>query len=609
MTEQKTEQKKKLPFFGVGKMLPYLKKYRGHMGIMVGAGLMTSLIDVFLPLLQRYALNHFVEGLALDTLPYFIVIYVAAVAFAAVMSYISSKLATCMEMWVDRDLRNAAFSHLQTLSFSYFNQNSVGYIHARVISDTGRIGMLFSWSLMECTWQISYLVGAVIVMLAVNLKLALMVMVILPLIVLLFSVFQKKLLKVGREIREVNSKIVSDFNEGITGAKTVKTLVIEDAMEKRFQADTGEMRRKSVHSSHLQGLFAATMSLASSLALAIVLWKGGYIAADEVGTFSMFMSYAQGMMEPVRWIINAISDLITTQVNIERFTRLMETESDVTDTPKVIAKYGDSFDPKRENWEPIRGDIEFKDVSFKYPDGDEYVLEHFDLKIPYGTNLAIVGETGAGKSTLVNLVCRFFEPTSGQVLIDGRDARERSQLWLHSAIGYVLQTPHLFSGTIRENLLYGNPNATEEQIARALELVSAQSVVDHLEKGLETDVGEGGDLLSTGEKQLISFARAILADPCILVLDEATASVDTMTEQKIQSAIDTIIQGRTSIVIAHRLSTVKNADLILVVQDGRIVEQGRHAELLKAKGYYYRLYTRQYEDEATGALLGGLADA
>lgn len=609
MTEQKTEQKKKLPFFGVGKMLPYLKKYRGHMGIMVGAGLLTSLIDVFLPLLQRYALNHFVEGLALDTLPYFIVIYVAAVAFAAVMSYISSKLATCMEMWVDRDLRNAAFSHLQTLSFSYFNQNSVGYIHARVISDTGRIGMLFSWSLMECTWQISYLVGAVIVMLAVNLKLALMVMVILPLIVLLFSVFQKKLLKVGREIREVNSKIVSDFNEGITGAKTVKTLVIEDAMEKRFQADTGEMRRKSVHSSHLQGLFAATMSLASSLALAIVLWKGGYIAADEVGTFSMFMSYAQGMMEPVRWIINAISDLITTQVNIERFTRLMETESDVTDTPKVIAKYGDSFDPKRENWEPIRGDIEFKDVSFKYPDGDEYVLEHFDLKIPYGTNLAIVGETGAGKSTLVNLVCRFFEPTSGQVLIDGRDARERSQLWLHSAIGYVLQTPHLFSGTIRENLLYGNPNATEEQIARALELVSAQSVVDHLEKGLETDVGEGGDLLSTGEKQLISFARAILADPHILVLDEATASVDTMTEQKIQSAIDTIIQGRTSIVIAHRLSTVKNADLILVVQDGRIVERGRHAELLKAKGYYYRLYTRQYEDEATGALLGGLADA
>lgn len=203
----------------------------------------------------------------------------------------------------------------------------------------------------------------------------------------------------------------------------------------------------------------------------------------------------------------------------------------------------------------------------------------------------------------MNLICRFYEPTSGRVLIDGRDARERSQLWLHSAIGYVLQTPHLFSGTVRENLLYGNPNATDEDIRRALELVSAQGVVDKLENGLETDVGEGGDMLSTGEKQLLSFARAILADPRILVLDEATASVDTITEQKIQSAIDTIIHGRTSIVIAHRLSTVRNADLILVVDDGKIIEQGTHEQLMSRRGSYYRLYTRQYEDEATSRLL------
>ena len=242
-------------------------------------------------------------------------------------------------------------------------------------------------------------------------------------------------------------------------------------------------------------------------------------------------------------------------------------------------------------------------MTFRYPDGDENVLEHFSLKIPFGSNIAIVGETGAGKSTLVNLVCRFFEPTEGKVLIDGRDARERSQLWLHSAIGYVLQTPHLFSGTIRENLLYGNPNATEEEIDRALKLVSADQVVAKMEKGIDTDVGEGGDLLSTGEKQLISFARAILADPRILVLDEATASVDTLTEQWIQSAIDTVIRGRTSLVIAHRLSTVKNADLILVVRDGRIVEQGTHTDLLAAGGTYCRLYTRQYEDEATSSIL------
>ncbi|MGN1048003.1 MAG: ABC transporter ATP-binding protein, partial [Eubacteriales bacterium] len=473
-----------------------------------------------------------------------------------------------------------------------------------VRSETSRIGSLVSWTLMDGVWHISYLVCAIAVMLVINYKLALMIIAIVPLISILFSVFQKKLVKVNREMREINSKITGNFNEGITGAKTVKTLVIEDSITEHFVEDTDEMLKKSVEEARLRGLFAATMNFASSLAIAIVLWRGGYIAKSEIGTFSMFMSYAEGMMEPVRWLIDCISDLITTQVNIERFSKLTETKSDVTDTSEVIEKYGDSFEPKKENWEEIKGDIEFRDVSFKYPDGDEYVLEHFNLKIPFGTNIAIVGETGAGKSTLVNLVCRFFEPTSGEILIDGKDARERSQLWLHSAIGYVLQTPHLFSGTVRENLLYGNPNATDEEIDRALKLVSAESIIEHLENGLEGDVGEGGDLLSTGEKQLISFARAILADPKILVLDEATASVDTITEQKIQSAIDTIIKGRTSLVIAHRLSTVKNADLILVVKDGKIVESGTHNELIALGGYYKSLYTRQYEDEATSSVLG-----
>ncbi len=592
-------EKKSLPFFGVGKVLPFMKPYRKILFTMIGCGLLSTGVDILLPQFQRYALNHFIGEKTLDTLPIFLIIYVCAIALAALLNYTSCSYAMRTEVSVNRDLRNAAFNHLQTLSFSYFNQNSVGYIHARVISDTARIGSLVSWSLMDSVWHLSYLVGAIAVMLVINTKLALMVMLILPLIVLLFSVFQTKLIRVNREVRELNSQITSDFNEGITGAKTIKSLVIEEKMASDFVKDTRNMRNKSVRVAHLRGMFAATMNLASSCALGIVLWRGGYIAASEVGTFSMFMSYAQGMMEPVRWIIDAISDLITTQVNIERLTRLLETQSDVVDSEEVIEKYGDSFNPKRENWEPIKGDIEFRDVDFKYPDGDEYVLENFNLKIPFGSNIAIVGETGAGKSTLVNLVCRFFEPTKGQVLIDGRDARERSQLWLHSAIGYVLQTPHLFSGTVRENLLYGNPTATEKQIEQALKLVSAENVVARMEKGLDSDVGEGGDMLSTGEKQLISFARAILADPRILVLDEATASVDTLTEQKIQSAIETIIEGRTSLVIAHRLSTVKNADLILVVRDGKIIERGRHDELLKAKGHYYNLYTRQYEDEAT----------
>ncbi|MBQ4350984.1 MAG: ATP-binding cassette domain-containing protein, partial [Clostridia bacterium] len=255
--------------------------------------------------------------------------------------------------------------------------------------------------------------------------------------------------------------------------------------------------------------------------------------------------------------------------------------------------------PKRENWEELRGDIEFDDVTFRYPDGDETILEHFNLKVPHGTNVAIVGETGAGKSTLVNLVCRFFEPTEGRLLIDGRDARERSQLWLHSNIGYVLQTPHLFSGTIRDNLRYGAPDATDEEIMEALRTVSADGIVTRSEKGLDTEVGEGGDLLSTGEKQLLSFARAILCDPKILVLDEATSSIDTFTEQVIQQAIGRVIEGRTSFMIAHRLSTVRNADVILVVKDGKIVESGTHRELLALRGYYYSLWSRQYEAEAT----------
>ena len=599
----KKAERSGLPFFGIGKIIPYLARYKKRVYAMLFCGLLGSVVDIAQPILQRYSINHFIGGGTLDTLPWFIAIYFGTILLSAAANYISCTDATCLEVWIDRDLRNDAFAHLQTLSFSYFNQNSVGYIHARVISDSSRIGSLFSWTLIDGVWQMAYLVGAIIVMLVINVKLALMVLTIMPIIVLLFSVFQSRLVRVNREVREINSKITGNFNEGITGAKTIKTLVIEDKIHDGFVADTAAMRKKTVRAAHLRGLFASTMGFASSLALAIVLWRGGYIAASEVGTFSMFMSYAQGMMEPVRWIIDSISDLITTQVNIERLSKLLETKSDVVDSPEVIKKYGDCFDPKRENWEPIKGDIEFDDVSFKYPDGDEYILEHFSLNIPFGTNIAIVGETGAGKSTLVNLICRFYEPTSGRVLIDGRDARERSQLWLHSAIGYVLQTPHLFSGTVRENLLYGNPNATDEDIRRALELVSAQGVVDKLENGLETDVGEGGDMLSTGEKQLLSFARAILADPRILVLDEATASVDTITEQKIQSAIDTIIHGRTSIVIAHRLSTVRNADLILVVDDGKIIEQGTHEQLMSRRGSYYRLYTRQYEDEATSRLL------
>lgn len=606
---RQTQEKKQSAgrLFGLPRLIPYLKVYRWYYPVMIITALCGTVADIAIPLFQQYALNHFIALAVLDTLAPFIALYVFTLLFQMAVNFTSTYLGSCIEIWVNRDLRQIAFNHLQTLSFSYFNQNSVGYLHARVMSDTSRIGETVSWILLDCVWNVSYLLGAIGVMLAINWRLALPVIAIVPVTVALIALFQNRLTRLNRRIRELNSTITSNFNEGITGAKTIKSLVVEDKIERDFRRDTAEMKRTSVHATHYRAMFSATITFASSLALALVLRQGGRLtleAALEIGTLSVFMSYALGMMEPIRWVVNAVSNLISVQVNIERLMNLINTQSDVADSPEVIEKYGDTFTPKEENWEPLHGDIAFDDVTFRYPDGDVDILEHFSLTIPQGSNIAIVGETGAGKSTLVNLVCRFFEPTAGRVLIDGRDARERSQLWLHRSIGYVLQTPHLFSGTVRENLRYGKPDATDEEIMAALRRVSADAVVARMEKGLDSEVGEGGSLLSTGEKQLLSFARALLADPKILILDEATASVDTLTEQKIQHAIEEIIAGRTSLMIAHRLSTIRHADLILVVDAGKIIERGTHEELLAARGAYYNLYTRQYEEEAANRLLG-----
>ena len=590
----------KLPLFGIPKLLPFMKPYRVKILTMMVMGVVTSGMDIVWPLFTQYAINHFIADTTLKGLPVFILLYVLCLGIQVLMSYISCSYAGQIEMYIGRDLKRESFNHLQNLSFSYFNQNSVGYILARVMSDTGRIGGMVSWDLMDSVWNLSYLIGVIISMLLLNWKLALIVLIIVPFTTVVSVYFQKHLVVLNRKIREINSQISGNFNEGITGAKTTKTLVVEEKMEQDFNATSKEMKVTSVQAARYRSMFGSLISFASYLALALVLWRGGILTLDGlmlIGTLSVFMSYALGMMEPIQWIVRAISSLIQVQVNVERLTRLLSTVPDVKDTPEVIEKYGDSFEPKKENWEPLHGDIEFKDVSFKYPDGDEYVLEHFNLKVPQGTNVAIVGETGAGKSTLVNLVCRFFEPTEGQVLIDGRDARERSQLWLHSNIGYVLQTPHLFSGTVKENLLYGKPDATMEQIEDAVHKVSADGVIARMDKGYDSQVGEGGDLLSTGEKQLLSFARAILADPRIFVLDEATSSIDTVTEKLIQDAIESLMKGRTSFVIAHRLSTIRQADVILVVKDGKIIENGTHRELLAKRGYYYDLYTQQYQEE------------
>ena len=582
------------------RLLPFLKPYRWLMLLLILTNIIISVVDVLLPLFQRYAVDHFIEQRSLAGFQTFIAGYVVVIVLQVLIFVFYTLSAMKMEMHMGRDLKKACFVHLQTLSFSYYNVTPVGYILARVMSDTNKISAITAWDMVDILWALTYVLSAFISMAILDLRLALLVMIIVPIIAVLTTYFQKKILFWNRKVRAINSRLTGAYNEGIMGAKTSKTLVIEDKNTEEFSELTEEMRSASVRAAGLNALYIPLVMLASSAATAIVLVRGGDMVLEHgmlIGTLSAFTTYAVSIFEPIQQMARVLANIISVQPNIERVMGLLDQKPNIVDNPAVIEKYGDSFHPKKENWEEIRGDIEFDDVSFRYPDGEEEVLSHFSLKIPAGTTVAIVGETGAGKSTLVNLACRFFEPTSGRILIDGVDYRERSQLWLHSRLGYVLQNPHLFSGTVMENIRYGRLDATDEEVRAAAKAVSADTVVEHLENGYDSDVGEGGDKLSTGEKQLVSFARAVLADPAIFVLDEATSSIDTQTEQLIQNATLNLLKGRTSFLIAHRLSTIRQADLILVVKDGKIVEQGKHEELLKKGGYYHDLYSKQFQQE------------
>ncbi len=598
MTEE-SKTSPKIRFFGIGKILPFVAVHKKLYLTIILSVLPVMAINTVLPLFQKYAIDNFIANRTLDGFAVFITLYASLIVLSCAVDFVSSYSCSKLEMYLLRDMRRSAFNHLQTLSVSYYNTTGVGKIHARVMSDTGSIGSVVAWDSYQGMSNFIYVVIALSIMFSLDALLTLCVLALVPVIVPVMIYFHKIQTKYNRKVRETNSLITGGFNEGITGVETTKTLGVEEKLDKRFFENTREMKKQASRLGHHRSTFIAITSFVVSSAVAIVLWYGGIITVKGVmiiGTLSVFMTYAQGIVESVQFVAEAMSDLVTIKVNIERYSALMETQTDVRDAPEVIEKYGDSFNEKRENWEPLSGEVEFKDVTFRYPDGDENVLEHFNLKVGRGTMVAIVGETGAGKSTLVNLVCRFFDPTEGAVLIDGRDARERSVQWLHSNIGYVLQVPHLFSGTVRENLLYGKPDATQEEMEEAVKSVNAERVIERL-GGYDAQIGEGGNTLSTGEKQLLSFARAILADPAIFILDEATSSVDTITENLIQQAIDKLMQGRTNFVIAHRLSTIRNADIILVVHDGKIIERGTHDELIKQRGTYFDLYLKQFREE------------
>jgi len=579
-------------------------KRLGLIAVMMGV---LAVVDIVVPLMTRFVIDRYVIPRDTSGLWLFVLAYLVMIAMQTYAVYKFIDQAGRVEFSIAYDMRTRGFKKLQELPFSYYDRMPVGYLMSRMTSDISHLADAIGWSLVDIAYAMIFLVISTVVMLVINWQLALGVLAVVPPIILVTIYFQKRILKAQREVRRMNSRITGAFNEGIMGAKTTKSLVREEENFKEFSELTHDMRRASVRSATLSSLFLPMVLAISSLASAFALTYGSnqvLKGALSLGTVTAFVSYSVMFFNPIRDIAYIFGEMQRMQAAAERVIGLLETAPEIKDTPEVEAKYGDNFHPKRENWEELKGEITFENVTFRYKDGEQ-VLKDFNLHVQPGETIALVGPTGAGKSTIVNLICRFYEPTEGRILIDGVDYRERSQLWLQSNLGYVLQEPRLFSGSVLDNIRYADPGATLEQASAAARLVDAERFILKLEKGYDTPVGEGGSRLSTGEKQLISFARAILHNPRLFVLDEATSSVDTETEQDIQHAIERTLQGRTSFIIAHRLSTIRSADRILFIDDGAIREEGSHRELMRKKGLYYELYTNQFQEEAARGLLKG----
>lgn len=593
------------------KLLKLASPFRRNLLTIVVTMIFSALIDVALPMMNAYAIDTFITGRTTAGIPLFAVLYALLIATQVCFIILFIRESGKVETGMCYHIRRLGFRKLQELPFSYYDRMPVGSLMSRLTHDTQRLGDTIGWSLVDLCWGAAFLVLCSVQMLILNWRMALMVMLVLPPLAVISWKFQKGILASYRQVRKRNSQITSAFNEGINGAKTTKTLVREEMNSEEFREIAEGMRTASVRAATLSALFLPIVVSLGSLATAWVLWQGsGQVLAAKtaatvgmtVGVLQVFINYTVQFFQPVRDIARIFAELQSSQAAAERVLTLLDTAPDIVDSPEVEAEFGDNFHPKKESWPALRGSIRFEDVSFRYKDGEQ-VLDHFNLDVKAGETIALVGETGSGKSTIVNLVCRFYEPTSGRVLIDGTDYRQRSQLWLQSNLGYVLQTPHLFSGTVADNIRYGRPEATDEEVAEAARMVGAEPFILAMQDGYRAEVGEGGSRLSTGQKQLISFARALVTDPAIFVLDEATSSVDTETEQLIQQAIAKTLAGRTSFIIAHRLSTIRTADRILVIHDGKILEEGNHRSLLAKKGEYYRLYTNQFQDEAGRAIL------
>ncbi len=570
--------------------------------------LFLAVLDVSYPLINSFAISHFFENNdpnRFDLIWVMVLGYVGVSIAYGLCVFSFLYFAGKVEIQTSYELRKEAYLNLQKLPFSYFDKTAQGWIMARVTSDSRKLSEIISWGCVDLLWGLLSMIGILGVLLVVNTLLSLIVLIILPILIVITIVVRKKMLSSYRDARKENSKITAAYNEGFMGAKTVKSLVIDDKCTKEFVSKATAYKKSSLRAVFYSAIFGPITFILCYAGVGTTLYFGGNMVLNgliDSAILYLFIDYTIKFFDPIISISRVIGDFQQAQASAERIISLIDEVPEIKDRDDVILKYGTIFEPKYENFEPLIGDVEFKNVTFKYSKGEE-VLKNFNLHIPAGSSVALVGHTGSGKSTIVNLICRFYEPTTGDILIDGHSYKDRSITWLHSNIGYVLQTPQLFSGSIMENVRYGKLDATDEEVKKALNIVAADEFISKLDEGYDSLVGESGSKLSVGERQLISFARAIVADPKILVLDEATSSIDTQTESIIQKAVERVMQGRTTFMIAHRLSTVVNADIILVMKDGCVVESGKHHELLAKKGYYFELYKNQFAEDAINKIL------
>lgn len=520
----------------------------------------------------------------------YLIDYGALSVLQAIMAFGFIYMVSLLGERIRYDLRQRMFNHLQDLSLSYYSRTPVGWIMARVTSDSDRVADLVTWGMLDSTWAVMSILSSMAFMLYINWKMALIVFAMLPILFYVAFEFRKRILGQFRNVRKANSKITGAYNENITGVRVVKALGRQEENLREFSLLTSEMYNAGYRAAWLSALFLPSVQLITAVALGSIVWYGGLQAqygAMTIGSIQAFVSYVTFMMWPVQDLARIFAEIQHAIASAERIFSLLDSVPSITDRP-------DAFDPGT-----IHGDIEFMHTTFWYDDDDDKkpVLKDFNLHVKRGETIALVGPTGGGKSTIVNLVCRFYEPKDGWIKIGGHDYREFSLNAIQSRIGVVLQTPHLFSGTVRENIRYGRLNSTDEEIETAARLAGAHDFIMGLDKGYNQQVGEGGNQLSVGQKQLISLTRAIMAKPEIFIMDEATSSVDTLTEALIQKGMENLMKSCTSFVIAHRLSTIRRANRILVIEDGQIAEVGTHAELLRLRGKYYQLYTKQFRNQ------------